>query len=74
MKSNRRFTSEKTANSFAKKVNGEVRDLRSNPVRKSDFKVVYETNQNKSGYSQDAFDFDSDINMNGMRWHTAEDL
>lgn len=41
-KRSKRFTSGKTANSFAKKVKGEVRDLRGIPNSKSNFKVVYE--------------------------------
>tara|TARA_R110002167_G_scaffold284737_2_gene489847 strand:+ start:1881 stop:2057 length:177 start_codon:yes stop_codon:yes gene_type:complete len=37
----RRFTSEKSANNFAKAVNGTVNDLRGNENAKSNFKVSY---------------------------------
>lgn len=37
----RRFTSEKNAKDFAKTVQGELKDLRNNENRKSDFKVTY---------------------------------
>lgn len=38
----KRFTSEKSANSFAKKVNGKVNDLRNVKAAKSPFTVTYE--------------------------------
>lgn len=69
-----RFKSEISANNFAKKVGGTVNDLRSNPVRNSDFKVTFNKSSTKSDRSYDPSDFDDDINMNGMHWHTAEDL
>lgn len=75
MKETKRFTSEKSATSFASKVNGKVADLRENPVRKSNFKVSYEKGTiPKSNYDEKGYDFDSDLNMNGTNWHTAEDL
>lgn len=37
----RRFNSERSANDFSSQVNGNVRDLRSNDNRSSDFKVTY---------------------------------
>ena len=67
-----RFSSEKNANDFASKVGGEVKDLRNNSHAKSKFKVDYIAKQNK--HSNYAHDFDSDININGMHWHTSEDL
>lgn len=75
MKTSKRFTSEKNANGFAKKVGGVVSDLRNNENRKSDFKVTYEKGKSNPTYiGEDESDFDSDINMNGMHWHTSEDL
>lgn len=74
MKATRRFTSEKTANNFAKNVKGTVSDLRNHSERKSDFKVTYEKGRNGEYSGQHESDFDSDINMNGMHWHTADDL
>lgn len=43
----KRFSSEKNAKSFAKKVNGEFKDLREFPQRKSDFKVTYKKQSQK---------------------------
>jgi hypothetical protein len=40
--SRKRFTSEKNAQSFAKKVNGQVNDLRGIEEAKSNFTVTYE--------------------------------
>lgn len=37
----RRFSSEKSANRFAKSVNGTTKDNRGNDNRKSNFKVIY---------------------------------
>lgn len=83
-KSSRRFNSEKTAMRFSKSVSGEVRDLRSYDDSKSNFKVVYYQykngrrgeyfNHGETDVGNEAYDFDSDINTNGMHWHTAEDL
>jgi hypothetical protein len=71
----KRFTSEKSAKDFADRVGGIVSDLRGYESRKSDFKVTY---TRKTYRDPDSFlnesDFDSDINFNGMRWHTADDL
>ena len=43
------FNNEDSAKSFAKIVNGEVKDLRPHPDRKSDFKVVFEKSEPGSG-------------------------
>lgn len=40
-KKGRRFDSYKTAKRFSDTVSGEILDLRNNPIRKSNFKVVY---------------------------------
>jgi len=37
----RKFSNEKSANSFANAVNGDVKDNRGNENRSSDFKVTY---------------------------------
>jgi len=75
IKASRRFSSEKSAKSFAKKVHGTIRDLREIKGSISNFKVVYEQKKRNdfNGY-EDAADFNSSINMNGMHWHTSEDL
>jgi len=70
MKKTVRFTNQKNASSFAEAVGGELRDIRSNEERKSDFKVVY--NQGSRGGDRKENDFDSPINSGS--WHTAEDL
>lgn len=71
----KRFTSEKTARDFAARVGGEFSDLREYSERKSDFKVTYERNIKRSHDSDyPGHDFDSSLNMNGMSWHTADDL
>jgi hypothetical protein len=52
----KRFTSEKSANSFAKKVNGEVRDLRGHKESKSNFKVTYKPDPNRAnGWWNDSY-------------------
>lgn len=65
-----RFTSKRSAENFAESVGGELRDLRQYESRKSDFKVVY---GNGSG-SRNESDFNSEMNMGGIDWHTSEDL
>ena len=72
MKATKRFTSEKSAQGFAKRVGGDFSDLRGHHERKSDFKVTY--TKGTTSNSDRETDFDSDLNMNGTRWHTAEDL
>ncbi|MBW2961295.1 hypothetical protein [Mesonia aestuariivivens] len=49
---NRRFNSEKNAKSFAKKVNGEVVDLRNHPESKSNFKVWYDRQPTKDPWEK----------------------
>jgi hypothetical protein len=74
-KTTKRFTSEKSANDFAGRVGGSVSDLRGYESRKSDFKVSYTRKTYRSSDSSlNESDFDSDINFNGMRWHTSDDL
>ena len=46
--SSRRFTSEKSANNFADKVNGKVNDLRNIDNAKSNFKVYYPLGENNT--------------------------
>ena len=70
MKKTVRFTNKERAESFAAAVGGELRDIRNNEERKSDFKVVYK--QGNRGGDRREHDFDSPINSG--RWHTAEDL
>lgn len=53
MKKTIRFTSEKSALDFAKKVGGELRDLRDIEGAKSNFKVVYEKYPERSSSSYD---------------------
>lgn len=70
----KRFTSEKNAKEFANRVGGSVSDLREYDQRKSDFKVTYDRTQRSGDSNRNENDFDSDINFNGMRWHTSDDL
>ena len=74
MKVTKRFASEKNAKDFANRVSGIVSDLREYEQRKSDFKVTYEGTKRSGGSNRNESDFDSDINFNGMRWHTSDDL
>lgn len=46
-KRSKRFTSEKSAKSFAKKVDGVLKDLRDYPESKSKFKVTYISDPNR---------------------------
>lgn len=45
MKKRKRFTSQKSAESFAKKVNGQVNDLREIDTAKSPFTVTYKSDK-----------------------------
>jgi hypothetical protein len=70
------FSSEKSANSFAKVVGGKVTEQKTGPS-KSVHHVHYKSDGQYKGNKQDVelgSDFDSDLNGNGTRWHTAEDL
>jgi hypothetical protein len=73
MKTSKRFTSERSAKDFAKRTNGELRDLRNEPCSKSNFKVVFD-NSVKNSDNYDPSNFDSAINGYGTNWHTSEDL
>ena len=64
----KRFTSERTANNFAKQVNGDVQDLRAHDDAKSNFKVHYsregarEHEQNKMTGGSHNYDKDGYVN------------
>lgn len=49
--SRKRFTSEKTANSFANAVGGQVNDCRNNADAKSNFTVTYMKNDSTREYA-----------------------
>lgn len=49
-KRRKRFNSLKNAELFAKKVNGQVNDLRSNTDRKSDYSVTYVPDPTRNHY------------------------
>ena len=51
-KRGRRFTSLKTAKRFSKTVDGEVLDFTDNPIRKSNYKVVYTKESAKKGFNK----------------------
>jgi hypothetical protein len=74
VKTSRKFTSERSAKDFAKRTNGILRDLRKDPCSKSNFKVVFDNRIKTNKQDYDPSYFDSPINMNGMNWHTADDL
>jgi len=53
----RRFSSKKSAYSFAKAVNGTVKDNRGNENRKSNFKVIYtKSDANKATFTNKYWD------------------
>ena len=54
-KRSRRFSSIKSAQSFAKQMGVVVQDLRSNEIRKSDFKVSY-TKADAQNFNNDTLD------------------
>lgn len=51
-KRRKRFKSEQSANSFAKKVDGTVNDLREIEGAKSNFTVTYEPDSNRKQFHQ----------------------
>lgn len=53
MSRRKRFTSERSANSFAEKVNGKVNDLRNIPEAKSNFTVTYEPDPSRAREAND---------------------
>ena len=73
MKKAIRFTSEKTAKSFAEKTNGELRDLRNHDDRKSDFKVVYDRQKRDNWGDWKESNEDESHDFDGYT-HTADDL
>lgn len=52
MKKRKRFNSETSAESFAKKVNGKVNDLREMEGAKSSFTVTYESSEKTKSHGQ----------------------
>lgn len=65
---NKRFNSAQSANSFASKVGGYVKDLRSKENSKSNFKVEYTRDINRSHVMSDkeARDFDRNYNSENI--------
>lgn len=60
----KRFNSEKSAISFAKKVNGKVNDLREVPNAKSKFTVTYQPNEKtKKHYTKPCPDWSPEESM-----------
>lgn len=63
IKKSKRFSSEKSAKSFCKKVDGVLKDLRNNPQSLSNFKVTYFKQRGKNKYKEH---FDTEWNQKNM--------
>ena len=57
MEQKKRFSSEKSATSFAKKVNGKVKDLRHIKGAKSKFKVTYDSDKQIKSHKENFGDW-----------------
>lgn len=54
-KRSRRFTSINSAKAFKKIVNGELIDLTNNPIRKSNYKVIYTKESANKGFNNQKY-------------------
>lgn len=69
------FTNPEKAKGFAERTGGRLNENKDNQDKPFTVSIpVKEGHRNHAHNNERGYDFDSDLNMGGMNWHTSEDL